>query len=126
MSFVFFNANPAHPGNVDDCMVNAICAAFNMPWEEAYMDICLEGLKLHLMPSSKTVWNRYLKNRGFIKTILPDTCPDCYTVNDFCMEHPTGVFLIALDSHVIAIINGSYYDTVDTGSEIPVFYWRKK
>lgn len=125
MSFVFFNANPAHPGNVDDCMVNAICAVFKISWEEAYMDICLEGLKHRLMPSSKTVWNSYLKSKGFAKMVLPDTCPDCYTVIDFCRDHPTGEYLIALDNHVIAVMHGNYYDTVDTGLEVPVFYWRR-
>jgi len=32
------------------------------------------------MPSANRVWMAYLKKIGFKKYLIPDTCPDCYTV----------------------------------------------
>lgn len=56
----------------------------------------------------------------------PNTCPDCYTVADFCADHPRGVYVLALSSHVVCAENGSYFDTWDSGNEIPLFYWAKE
>lgn len=126
MAYIFFNSNPEYVSNVDDCTINAICVALNMKWEDAYMDLCLTGLELHRMPSSKVVWHEYLKRHGFQKYVLPDICPSCYTVKSFTIDYPIGIYLLALENHVIAVVDGDYYDTVDTGSEVPIFYWKRR
>ena len=84
------------------------------------------GLAKHDMPSSNAVWGKYLRNKGFRRYILPDTCPECYTVRDFCYDFPRGLYLLATGEHVIAVENGDYYDSWDSGDEIPLFYWRKE
>lgn len=78
------------------------------------------------MPSSNEVWGAYLKSIGYKKYVIPNTCPDCYTVRDFCNDNPTGRFLLATGSHVIAVIDGDYYDTWDSGDEVPVYYFTKE
>ena len=50
----------------------------------------------------------------------------CYPVADFCADHPRGVYVLALSSHVVCAENGSYFDTWDSGNEIPLFYWAKE
>lgn len=75
------------------------------------------------MPSSKAVINQYLKNRGFVRHVSPDSCPFCYTVLEFAKDHPYGFYLLATDSHVIPVINGDWYDTWDSSNEVPMFYW---
>jgi hypothetical protein len=90
------------------------------------MDICNEGLRMHDMPSSNAVWGSYLLNCGYVKRIIPNTCPQCYTVRDFCFENPYGDFLLATGTHVVAVKNGDYYDTWDSGNEIPVYYFTKE
>lgn len=78
------------------------------------------------MPSSNEVWMSYLTKCGFERSIIPNTCPNCYTIKDFCKDNPQGVYLLATGTHVVAVINGSYFDTWDSGNEIPVFYFRKE
>ena len=90
------------------------------------MDIALQGFMMHDMPTANHVWGTYLKNMGFKQHSLPDTCPDCYTVRDFCAEHNQGSYLLAIGSHVVAVENGDYYDTWDSGYELPIFYWQKE
>jgi hypothetical protein len=78
------------------------------------------------MPHANVVWGEYLYKQGFRKGAIPDTCPNCYTVRAFCADNPIGTFLLATGSHVIAVIDGNYYDTWDSGNEVPIYYWRKE
>lgn len=123
--FESYNANPIN-NHVGDCTVRAISKALGQDWEKTYVDLAMEGLYLCDMPSANHVWGSYLRKKGFKRDIIPDTCPDCYTVRNFCEEHPNGTFILALINHVIAVINGHYYDTWDSGNEIPVYYWHRE
>ena len=78
------------------------------------------------MPSANAVWGSYLRKKGFVREIIPNTCPDCYTVEDFCRDNPKGTYILALSGHVVAVIDGKYYDTWDSGDEIPIYYWYRK
>lgn len=118
------NVNPLHRRS-DDCTVRAIATALDMPWEEVYMELCIEGLKSYDMPSANHVWGEFLKKRGFERHIIPDTCPNCYTVSEFARDNPEGVYILAISGHVVPIINGDWIDTFDSGSRIPIYYWKK-
>ncbi len=122
--FVFYNPNPDGI-YTDDCTVRAASKMLDQTWEKAYMDICFEGLKLHKMPSSQSVWNSYLASLGFKRYSIPNICPACYSVKQFCVDFNVGRYLVATDDHVIAVIDGNYYDTADTGDEIPIYYWKE-
>lgn len=117
--FVFFNPNPGAK-RVGDCAVRAIAKAMT------YLALCVEGLRAHDMPSGNSVWGSYLKANGFRQRMLPDACPECYTVAAFADEHPHGVYVLALSGHVVAVVNGDYYDTWDSGEEVPVYYFERE
>ena len=123
--FVFFNPNPDEK-RVDDCTVRAIAKAMNTVWDKTYLALCVEGLRVHDMPSANSVWGSYLKANGFKQHALPDTCPECYTVAAFADEHTQGTYVLALSGHVVAVVNGDYYDTWDSGDEVPVYYFEKR
>nr|DAW82566.1 MAG TPA: hypothetical protein [Caudoviricetes sp.] len=36
------------------------------------------------------------------------------------------MYVLALSSHVVCVEDGTYFDTWDSGSEIPLFYWAKE
>lgn len=121
----YFNPNPEN-NLVGDCTIRAISKALNQDWEQTYIDLCLQGFVMHDMPSSNNVWGKYLKSKGFVRGIIPNTCPDCYTIADFCDDNPQGIYLVTTGSHIVCVINGSYYDTWDSGSEVPIYYFVKK
>lgn len=121
--FVFFNPNPGAK-RVGDCAVRAIAKAMGTDWEK--LALCVEGLRAHDMPSGNSVWGSYLKANGFRQRMLPDACPECYTVAAFADEHPHGVYVLALSGHVVAVVNGDYYDTWDSGEEVPVYYFERE
>lgn len=125
MAYKMFNPNPTRK-LVGDCVIRAISKTLNKPWEDVYLDVVLQGFIMHDMPSSNDVWGTYLMNNGFKRYIIPDTCPDCYTVQQFCQDNPQLTGILATGTHVIAVSGGDYYDTWDSGDEVPIYYWRKE
>lgn len=125
MSFIYENPNP-EKNLVGDCVIRGIAILTDRPWEDVYFDIVVEGYNMYDMPSSNAVWSAYLKSKGYKKAIIPNTCPKCYSVRQFCQDHPYGKFLLATGSHVIAVIDGDYYDTWDSGNEVPVYYFTRE
>lgn len=78
------------------------------------------------MPSSNSVWNAVLTDQYFKRNTLPNTCPACYTIIDFCNDHPHGEYLVATGTHVVAVLNGNYYDTWDSGDEVPIYFYERR
>ena len=120
-----FNNNPTGL-RVGDCAIRAVSLALNKDWESTYLLIALNGLQMGDMPSSNSVWGSVLREAGFVRENLPNTCPDCYTVRDFCEEHPKGTYVLGLSGHVVTAKDGNWYDIWDSGDEIVLFYWRRK
>lgn len=123
--FIYTNPNPIDK-KVGDCVIRAIAIATETTWERAYMDLCMEGLEMADLPNSNAVWASYLKKLGFRKGIVPDTCPDCYTVADFAEDNPYGVYVLCTGSHTVTIMDGNIYDAWDSSMEIPTFYYYKE
>lgn len=123
--YVSYNANP--DGNrVGDCTIRAISKVLGQTWEQTYAGVAVEGMAIYNMPSANVVWSNYLKRKSFKRYIIPDDLPEDYSVRDFCRDNPKGTFLLALSGHVVAVIDGNYYDTWDSGDEIPIYYWHRK
>jgi hypothetical protein len=125
MSFVPFNPNP-HGTRTGDCAVRAVARATEQPWSNAYTALSVTGHMMGDLPNANRVWGAYLKSKGFKREIIPDTCPDCYTVEDFAADHPHGMYVLALENHVVTVYDGDYYDSWDSGNEVPLYYWHKE
>lgn len=120
----YVNKNPRGRA-VGDCTVRAISMATNNGWAETYLDLCLFGLLMADMPSANAITAAYLKKNGFQRKNIPETCPDYYSVKDFCRDHKDGIFILGTGTHMVAVINGDYYDAWDSGDELPVYYFEK-
>ena len=119
--------NPSPVGrNVGDCSVRAVAKALDTDWETAYALIAMNGYLMADMPSSNAVWGAVLRQNGFSRYAIPSTCPDCYTIGDFADDHPHGVYVVGTGNHVCTIRDGVVFDSWDSRSEIPQFYWSKK
>ena len=118
------NLNPS--GRLtDDCLVRAIAILFNESWEDAYWDLCVIGGMIHDMPNKDSVLSIFLRGKKYVREVISNECSDCYTIKDFCIDHPYGKYLVLTGTHAVAVIDGDYYDTSDSGNEIPMMYWRK-
>lgn len=123
--WIYTNVNPK-ANLVGDCVVRAISLATDQDWDSAYIAVVTFGYNMKDMPSSNAVWGAYLKHLGFRRYVIPNECPDCYTVEDFCKDHPKGTFILATGTHAVTAIDGDYYDTWDSGRELPIYYFKKE
>lgn len=121
----YFNPNPV-ARNVGDCSVRAVAAALGISWEDAYSLMAENGFYMADMPNSNSVWGAVLRQHGFYKEIIPNECPDCYTVDDFCIDNPKGVYVLGFGNHVATVIDGDIWDSWDSRNEIPIYYWYRK
>ena len=123
MAFRFINPNPK--GNlIGDCAVRAVAVSLGVTWDEAYTILTDYGFRLKNMPNADSVWSAVLKDYGFERKAIPNSCPACYTVREFCRDHPKGTYVLGTGTHVIAVIDGDYFDTWDSGDEVPSFFWK--
>lgn len=125
MGFIYFNPNPKEK-SVGDCTVRAISLFTNKDWFETFLGLVVTSLIECDMPSSNVIWSKYLFDNGYSRYPIPNTCPYCYTVKDFCRDNPNGKFLLATGEHVVTVIDGNYYDTWDSGDQVPAYYWLKE
>lgn len=125
MAWIFFNPNPVGK-SVSDCTVRSICAAEGMSWLDAYFSLCITGSEVYDMPKSNEVFRTLLRKWGYSRHSIPNTCPDCYTVVDFCRDYNNGCYILGVGDHVVAVIDGNYYDTWDSGNEIPLYFYKKE
>lgn len=126
MSYSYFNPNPTGKA-VGDCAVRAVAKATGKSWDEIYAMLSLEGFLRGDLPNADTVWGAYLRRHGFQRRMLPDTCPDCYTVADFAADHPVGVYVLSMPGrHVVSVVDGDYCDSWDSGGEVPTYYFAKE
>ena len=123
--FVCENINPISK-RVGDCTVRAISKALEQDWERTYIELCLQGFLMCDMPSANHVWGAYLRSKGFCKAVFPEDCPNDYSIKDFCRDNPSGRYILAMPGHVVPVVDGKYYDTWDSGDEIPVYLWYRK
>lgn len=125
MSYAYYNPNPAGK-SVGDCAVRALSKALGQTWEETYVGLALEGFIRGDLPNADSVWGPYLREHGFTRHLLPDTCPDCYTVSNFAADHPQGTYILSMPGrHVVTVSEGQWHDSWNSGGEVPVYFWTR-
>lgn len=125
LAFVKYNPNPAGR-TVGDCAVRAISKALKIDWEAAFITLAMNAFSMGDMPSSDSVWGATLRQNGFYRKNIPNTCPDCYSAEDFAADHPRGTYVLGFGGHVATVKDGDLYDSWDSSKEIPQFYWEER
>lgn len=121
----YFLNNPTGRA-VGDCAVRAVSIALGVDWETAYALMAVAGFNMGDMPSSNSVWGAVLRQHGFYRKNIPNSCPDCYTIADFARDNPYGVFVLGTGTHVVTVIDGDIYDAWESSNEIPAYYWYRQ
>lgn len=124
MAYVYLNNNPCQR-STSDCVIRAISTVLDVSWETVYTNLCAEGLDQCDLPNANHVFDKYLKGLGFQKHSIPNSCPSCYTLRQFCYDHPFGDYIVCTGDHVVAAIDGDYIDNWDSGSVIVSCYYER-
>ena len=118
-----YQPNPVRSDGVGDCSVRAVSKALDLTWEQSYVRLALNGFLMGDVISSDAVWGALLRQNGFRRYVVPDSCPDCYTVADFCKDHPAGTYVIKSPGHVAAVVDGVLFDAWDSENQVVLYYW---
>lgn len=126
MMYQFYSPNPVRPeGGIGDCAIRAIAKALGISWEEAYTKLTANGFLMGELPNNDLVWGSVLRQNGFSREVIPNTCPECYTVRQFSDDHPHGTYVVKSDGHVATIVDGVLYDSWDSSFNVPIYFWKK-
>ena len=120
--YIEFQNNPV--GNVTgDCAIRAVSKALDVSWETAYLMLAINGLQMGDVLNSNTVIGATLRQHGFRRAAIPNTCPDCFTIKEFADLNPNGVFVLGTGTHVVCVDAGDVYDAWNSMGEVPIYVW---
>lgn len=122
--WIKYNPNPLGRDGID-CTVRALTKALNIPWEKAYTMLAANGFALGDIMNANHVMNATLRENGFERHAIPNSCPDCYTAGDFAADHPEGTYILAFGDHVCTVESGNVFDSWDSRGRVPMMYWEK-
>lgn len=123
--YIKYNPNPTGRF-VEDCAIRAVAKALNTDWETAYAKLSMNGFAMGDLPNANSVWGALLRQNGFYREAIPNTCPDCYTAADFAKDHPKGTYVLGFGKHTATIVDGNLFDSWDSSAEIPQYFWYRK
>ena len=125
MAYIFENPNP-RKRKVGDCVIRALSIGLDQPWDDIYYQLSGYGYDAKDMMSSNAVWDEMLRDYGFSRRVVQDRCKNgCYTIHDFCRDNRTGLYVLGTGSHVVTVKNGDYFDTWDSGDEVPMYFYER-
>lgn len=120
-----FNNNPTGR-KTGDCAVRAISVALGISWDDAHYMLSELSRAMGETLAADDVWGAVLRQHGFYRSTIPNSCPDCYTAADFAQDHPHGTFVLGFGGHCATVIDGVILDAWNSSNEIPVYVWYRK
>lgn len=113
--------------NYGDCVVRALTKVTGKNWMEAFEALLPYAIELQCMPNSQVCYEKYLKEHGFVyHGISNKKGSKRPTVDRFAKDHKEGEFFLNVANHCVAVVDGIYYDTWDSGYKCLYGYWERQ
>lgn len=114
---------------VGDCQVRALSKVLGLSWVEAFdltIPICRELQTYTIFDSELSKTKEAMAKLGFEYTGISNKKGSKRpTVKSFAMSHPTGKYIVSVAHHVVAVVDGMYFDTWDSGNKSLYGYYTK-
>lgn len=128
--FVYYQPNKLDvKDKAGDCQIRAFCKVLNMSWVEAFdltTPICRELQTYTIFDGDLQKTKAAMKKLGFEYTGISNKKGSKRpTVDSFAKDHPEGSFIVTVANHVVAVVDGKYYDTWDSGYKSLYGYFEK-
>lgn len=118
------NPNPSKL-RIDDCVVRAISISTGHSWDYTFLSLSIHAFDMKGMSSTNFVWDDYLRDIGYDRHDFVKNKYKRMTIREFCELNPIGNYILATGTHVVAAIDGVYYDTWDSGDEIVLYLYER-
>ena len=113
-----------------DCQVRALSKVLNISWLEAFdltIPICRELQTYTIFDCNLEKTKEAMSTLGFIyHTISNAKGSKRPTVKEFAKTHTTGKYICKVANHIVAVVDGIYYDTWDSGYKSLYGYYELK
>lgn len=110
-----------------DCVIRSLTKAIDLDWREVFEELLPYARELQCMPNGKACYERYLKDKGFTYTgISNKKGTKRPTVDSFAKAHKSGIYVLIVANHLVAVVDGMYYDTWDSGEKSLYGYWERR
>ena len=102
-----------------DCTIRALSKVFNCTWLEAFdmqVPLCRKYQLPNIFFAPAKTRNMFFHELGL--TYYPVSNKRGTrrpTIDDFAKDHTQGRFLCVVANHIVAVVDGKYYDTWDSG-----------
>ena len=118
--YVYYQPNKKDlKDKVGDCQVRALSKALNISWLEAFdltIPICRELQTYTFFDGDLAKTKEAMDQIGFnYQGISVRKGSKRPTVLSFAKTHPTGTYICKIAHHVVAVVDGQYFDTWDSG-----------
>lgn len=123
----YFNPNPKKREDVGDCVIRAFCKATGKDWDAMFKELCELAFELKALPNSDVTYKEYLKrSHDFAEHKLRiKKGVKRPTVESFAKANKKGTYILTLANHLVAVVDGYYYDTWDCGEKSVYKFWEK-
>lgn len=113
--------------NYGDCVIRALTKVLNKEWLDVFEELLPYARSLQCMPNGKPCYEKYLTDNGFEYTgISNKKGTKRPTVQSFSKDHKEGTYFLRVANHVVAVVDGYFYDTWDSGDCSMYGYWTKQ
>lgn len=110
-----------------DCVIRALTKAFDMEWMDIFNELIPYAVKFQCMPNGRPCYEAYILDKGGKwESIKVEKGKKRPTVSTFAKEHKQGTYILRVAHHLVAVEDGFYYDTWDSGEKSLYGYWRIK
>jgi len=123
--WVEFNPNPGHNAKANDCTIRAYCAAEKISWEEAYDIASQTGKDNAYMPNDKPNVAKIITEKFGYEECKLEKDERKMTVNEFAIKYNIGTYLVMVARHLVAVVDGQYFDSWDCGDKKVSKYFAK-
>lgn len=123
-----FNPNPKGK-NVGDCSIRAYCAVNDdLTWDKAFDIACVVAKdEKDIINSGKVCHKILTEELGYeldqeYKKVKPK---ERITVQEFCLTHNFGKYVLSCAKHLVGVVDGRYYDSYSSGDMKvkDVYFW---
>jgi len=129
--YVYYQPNDKDlKDEVGDCQIRAFSKVLGLSWLEAFdltTPLCRELQTYTIFGCDLKKTKEAMSKLGFEYTGISNKKGSKRpTVDEFAKKHPIGKYILSVANHVVACVDGKYYDTWDSGYKCLYGYYELK
>lgn len=110
-----------------DCVIRALTKATDREWMDVFDELVPMAREFQCMPNSKVCYESFLKSHHFVYTGISNKKGSKRpTVEEFAKKHNKGTYVLVVANHLVACVDGHYFDTWDCGYKSLYGFWELK